>query len=527
MDSNGVDRGMSLLPYQPPKPRQSVYMVRAKKPDDEYISEKKARLEILKCAISREYFIDSYAKIYDPAMGGWIPFKLWKSQRRVLRIFSDNKQVAALKARQMGLSWLAIAYAVHQMVFQPIAEVLIFSKHEREAAKLLGEERLRGMYFNLPKWMQAERVIVDKYTEFRLSNGSGATAFPSSAGDSYTATLAIVDEADLIQDLGKLLGRVEPTVEAGGQIFLISKADKDKPNSYFKSIYSGAREGKNAYAPMFLGWHEHPGRDQAWYDDKVQHHLTTDGSLDNLHENYPATEQEALSARTMNKRIPARHLERCYDDLLPVVNVGFDDADLLPMLADGRQVPNIPGLVIYEMPRPGKRYVIGIDAAQGKEESNDTAFTVLELTTLVEVAHLSGLIEPTLTAKYAHDIGAFFNDAAVMPERNNHGHVIISWLNENSHLEVMLGMDGDWGWLSNGVGKFVLYNTAADSFRSAQTTVRTLKTFRQLGDINRNTLRASANGADDCADSYALALCGAQYGLIMSGWGGSWNDLNG
>ncbi len=53
------------------------------------------------------------------------------------------------------------------------------------------------MYAKLPAWMRSA-VVQDNDHEWQLSNGSVARAFPTSAGDSYTATLAIVDEADLV-----------------------------------------------------------------------------------------------------------------------------------------------------------------------------------------------------------------------------------------------------------------------------------------------------------------------------------------
>ena len=46
---------------------------------------------------------------------------------------------------------------------------------------------------------------VDNDHEWQLSNGSRVLAFPTTAGDSYTASLAIVDEADLVPDLGRLM----------------------------------------------------------------------------------------------------------------------------------------------------------------------------------------------------------------------------------------------------------------------------------------------------------------------------------
>ena len=98
------------------------------------------------------------------------------------------------------MSWLVVGYALWLMLFRPAATVLLFSKRDDEAVHLLNF-RLRGMYERLPDWMRARQAVVENSHEFRLSNGCAALAFPTTGGRSYTATLAVVDEADHCDDL--------------------------------------------------------------------------------------------------------------------------------------------------------------------------------------------------------------------------------------------------------------------------------------------------------------------------------------
>ena len=44
------------------------------------------------------------------------------------------------------------------------------------------------MYDRLPVWLKVRSCPVDNDREWQLSNGSRALAFPTTAGDSYTAT---------------------------------------------------------------------------------------------------------------------------------------------------------------------------------------------------------------------------------------------------------------------------------------------------------------------------------------------------
>ncbi len=59
-----------------------------------------------------------------------------------------SRKLVILKARQLGISWLCLSYALWLMLFQAPATILLFSLREEEAKELLW--RLRGMYERLP-----------------------------------------------------------------------------------------------------------------------------------------------------------------------------------------------------------------------------------------------------------------------------------------------------------------------------------------------------------------------------------------
>lgn len=456
--------------------------------------EQRVKLEWLKCSRSFGYFADTYCHIYDATAGDWVPFRLWPAQHEVARLLVDRLLVIILKARQLGLTWLVLAFALWLMLYRPAATVLLFSRRDDEAVHLL-DDRLKGMYRRLPEWMQVREVLTDSGHTWQLSNGSEARAFPTTAGDSYTATLAIVDEADLVPDLGRLMRAVKPTIDGGGRMVLLSRADKSRPQSEFKRIYRAAKQLLNGWAEIFLPWHARPERDAAWYEAQKRDILSRTGSLDDLHEQYPATDTEALAPRTLDKRIAPDWLEQCY--------VAMEPLDKLPAGS-----PAIPGLAVYRLPEPGRDYVIGADPAEGNPTSDDSALTVLDRLTGEEVACLSGRFQPSTLGAHVDAIGNWYNRAVVMVERNNHGHAVLLWLHDNSSLPVLAGFDGKPGWHSTTRGKTLLYDTCADAFRDGETTLHSFATYTQLASIEGSTLRAPEGEHDDRADSYALALAG-------------------
>lgn len=422
----------------------------------------------------------------------WRPFHLWPAQRDVLTKMTEHPYILVLKARQLGLTWLCLGYILWRMCLHAAATVGIFSRREEDAQELL-DFRLKGMYDRLPSWAHAGAALENNKTRWVLPNGSTAMAFPTNGGRQYTFSLVLVDEADFQPDLPSLLTAVEPTIDAGGQMLLISSSNKDLPESRFKTVYRGAVESANRWQPIFLPWHARPDRDAAWYAAQKADKLANTGALDDLHQEYPATDTEALAPRTLDKRIPFTWLEACYVKMSPIVD---------------ENAPSIPGLVIYHPPQPGHRYAVGVDPAEGNPTSDDSALAVLDVDTGEECASLSGKFQPSVIAGHADAVGCYFNEAGLMVERNNHGHAVLLWLDEHSKLRILPGHDGKPGWLSSSLGKTMLYDEMADCFNDGDTTLHSFGTYMQLASIEGATLRAPEGQHDDRADAYAFAHVG-------------------
>lgn len=434
----------------------------------------------------------------------WILFHPWQAQIETLDVLEKHNKVAILKARQLGFSWLAIAWALWHMLFKPAATILLFSKRDDEAVELLAH-RLRGMFDRLPAYMKdikpQEAVdlprLPDGMHKWQLPNGSRALAFPNTGGRSYTGSIAIVDECDYLPDLNKLLDAVEPTVEAGGKLVLLSTSDKSKPESPFKKIYRAAAAGENNYRPVFYGWQARPDRTVEWYEGVRRDKVAKDGSLDGLHEQYPATDLEALAPRSMDKRIHADWLMTCFQPMAP-----RDQCSL------GNDAPAIPILMVYHLPVAGHRYVVGLDPAEGNPTSDDSALEVIDTTSGEEVACLAAKLQPEVLAAHGATVATWYNRAQILCERNNHGHACILWLKDNSCLKLVTGRDKKPGWTDDSKGKSLLYDECSRAFRECDVVLHNRKTYEQLQSIEGSTLRAPEGQADDCADAFALAILG-------------------
>lgn len=448
--------------------------------------------ELQKCRVDVAYFIATYCQIYNATERDWVRFDLWEAQRQILNDFHESLLSLVLKARQLGLSWLTLCYALWMMRFHPAVAVLIFSKRDEEAIELL--ERLKGIDSRLPDWMRGS-VTSDSKHDYGLGNGSSAKAFPTTGGRSYTGSLVIVDEADFVQDLDALLNAVKPTIDAGGQMIMISTVDKSRPESPFKRIYRAAKRNKTEWRAIFLPWHARPGRTAEWYEAQRVDVMARTGALDDLHQEYPATDTEALAPRSLDKRISPMWIEACYDEFEPIEVEG---------------APAIPGLEIYVPPVKGAQYVIGGDPAEGNPNSDDSALTILDWITGEECAVLAGKFEPSTLGSHIKEMSAYYNHAPAMIERNNHGHAVIQWVQEHARrVRVLHGHDDKPGWMSSKLGKALLYTECANHFRQNATDgtkiLHSFVSYQQLASIEGATLLAPEGQHDDRADSFALA----------------------
>jgi len=307
--------------------------------------------------------------------------------------------------------------------------------------------------------------------------------------------LVIADEFDLVDDQSRFMRSVKPTIDAGGKMLLVSRANKSKPQSLFKRMYRAAKRRENDWTCIFLPWFARPIRDAAWYEAQRRDILARSGALDDLHEQYPATDVEALAPRSLDKRFPSEWLDRVYVEV-----------PLSSQMALLQRAPAISGLEVFALPVKGRKYVIAADPAEGNPNSDDSALEILDRESGEEVAALAGKFEPAVLAGLIDHLGRFYNRADVLVLRNNHGHAVLLWLKDHSKLKLLPGLDGRAGFPESTLTKAQMCDLAADALRLQQVTLHSFATYTQLSIIEGATLRAPEGEHDDRASAYMAAV---------------------
>ncbi len=186
----------------------------------------------------------------------------------------------------------------------------------------------------------------------------------------------------------------------------------------------------------------------------------------------------------------------------PLFTIGVTD-DVAPNFC-----PAIPGLRVWALPAKGRKYVIGLDPAEGNPTSDDSALCVMD-DNGAQVAEVAGKFTPTDLSFYADRLALWYgNDARVMVERNNHGAGVLAWWETNGKSKLLKGSDDKDGWLSNRPGKVLLYDQTAEAFQSKAVVLRSFETWVQLASVDGQTLRAPEGQMDDRAIAYALCVVG-------------------
>lgn len=251
---------------------------------------------------SAAYLTSAYGHVQDEEGDTPAPFILWPEQEEVIEALVEELRVIILKARQLGLTWIALHYAVHHMAFDPNtarANVLALSKDLDNAKKLL--KRARRIVKLLPPYLRIpeDRETRDSLTEYKLVGRGRMLSLTSSpsAARSETATLFLWDEAAWPKNrvAGPIWTAAAPTLGRKGKAIIISSgngpAEQPGDGQAFAKLWQRATSGTSEFKPIFLPSTVDPRRDEAFHKARRAEALSEAEYL----QEYPASPDDALA----------------------------------------------------------------------------------------------------------------------------------------------------------------------------------------------------------------------------------------
>jgi hypothetical protein len=448
------------------------------------------------------YFCSNYWFIKHPEKGR-IKFDMREAQVETVAAWIDNRYSIVLKARQIGFSTLASAYVFWITFFWKDRFVIMLSRTEREAMKLLSKSKY-GFKF-LPKWMilRGPSIIDNNQLKMSFSNESAIESLPSgndpARGESVF--LVVIDEMAFLPNSDEAWASIEPIADVGGRVICLSTANGE--GNIFHELWVGSQTGNNQFKGIFYPWSA-GDRDDEWY--AVKKRQLPDWQLA---QEYPSDPDEAF----IRSGRPVFDLEalRSYEVIDPTKGyLHRISPKNLEFRQDGGE------LSVWEFPELGGVYCIGADVAEGLGYGDYSSAHVINAYTMEVVAHWHGFIDPDLFGEQVlADLGWFYGTGLVGVESNNHGLTTLKGLQRAGYKNIFrqrrLGQRAPvatevLGWRTTGSSKPLAIDELGAGIRDQELVIMCSNTIAEL-----RTFVRQANGKthgsphDDRVMSLAIA----------------------
>jgi len=451
-----------------------------------------------------QYFCANYWHIKHPERGR-IKFVLRESQIATVRTWMSERYTIVLKARQIGFSTLAAAYAFWLVFFVSDRFVVMLSRTERESVKLLAKSKY-GFRF-LPHWMKLRgpQQTTDHQLKMVFDNESAIESLPSgndpARGESVY--LVIVDEWAFLPNPEEAWASIEPITDVGGRVVGLSTANGS--GNFFHKLWVGSQTGDNKFKGIFFPWDADGERNEDWYEAKSQNMQSWQ-----MHQEYPRFPEEAF----IKSGNPVFDV-----DLLNSMEAIDPYIGYMHLYADGRAEFNLGeqgNFRLWEEPSSDGVYVIGADVAEGLSYGDYSSAHVIDATTGAVVAHWHGHIEPDLFGELMAEIGWWYKTALLGIESNNHGLTALKAAQKHGYRNlykqrrlnaVRADASDVLGWRTSSTSKPLAIDELNAALRDGSVRIFCEKTLAELKTfVRKDNGRTQGSPHDDRTISLAIAV---------------------
>ena len=337
-------------------------------------------------------FLAGYVS-HSPGEGtGRAPLTPWDWQMELGEVMGTAEPLIILKRRQVGVSLMISAYAVWTAGLNEESQsgrVLIISKEARSAKRVLKE--CRKQIGHLPIYLRPEagekftnevtkQPCQDSTEELEFSRGASIGSFsPVAGGRGETASLAIVDEASLLQaaDPEETISAVLPAADHG-QLILASTGNgrAQGGGKKFADLWDSAASGELPWQTFFIDRTMHPD----WNDEWAKRTMLAMGA-EKFKREYPETPSQALDNDAEGKAYDR-------DGVMAAIKAGDNIDGKQGEVFLGIDYGGIPSAVVVRASRRMVFEVVGEYVAEGPSPDPD-AFIL----SAVELADSCGKLE--------------------------------------------------------------------------------------------------------------------------------------
>lgn len=345
-----------------------------------------------------------------------------------------------LKSRKQGVTTFWGLFYLDDTMMTPNTTSCILAHKEKDVRKIFRIVKTAFKY--CPEYIemadgriwQKPSALYDNVNEL-VFDGINSTIYVAleSRGDTNN-NLHVSEAAHIPNAAERMAGTLEsvPNIELGSNITIESTAAG--VGGWFHDFWYDSESKMTGFDPVFKAWFMKPSN-----------RLTPPADF------YPTPEEEQLVARVIErygvtltfgqlfwwrmtkaqqrKLMNQEHPTFPDDAFLSSGMMVFDEDTIKGIIPKTpiRHLKN--GAAIFVEPKPGRRYIIGGDPAEGVGGDASVA-EVYDMVTLEQVAeYRNDRVSPNdFGEKVLPELGFLYNEAMIAPERNNHGHLVIDRL---------------------------------------------------------------------------------------------------
>jgi len=473
--------------------------------------------------------------------GKKIRFTLNRAQEHIHREIEDQLQhagwvrVLVLKGRQQGCSTYVEGRSYWKVTHRKGVRAFILT-HEQDATNNLFEMAQR-YHEHCPEKVKPTASASNAKELYFNGLDSGykvGTAGTKGVGRSSTIQYFHGSEVAFWPHAETHLAGVLQAVpnEPGTEVILESTANG--VGGVFYELWKEAEAGESQYIAIFVPWFWQPE-----YSIKAPPHFKATEEEKGLAKLYGLNKGQLAWRREKIRELKSKELFKqeypctAEEAFIHSGRSAFDAAwlDLAEQecfspkyradleVSTGKLVKREDGLLrVWDDPKPGKRYVIGADVAEGLEHGDYSCADVLEIPGGEQVAQWHGHVDPDQFGKILSWLGKRYSRALIGVERNNHGLLTLTTLRNTKYSNVYAQQDIErrsdghetkkFGWLTTSKSKFKIIDQLAAELRDEESGVvcsETVSEFRTYAIDESGSYNALPGCYDDRVMARAIA----------------------
>lgn len=223
--------------------------------------------EVARCESDPIYFIENYCRIVS-LDEGIIPFKLFEYQKKMIKMYAENRFSLTLTARQMGKTAAMAAFILWFAIFHPTKTVAVLANKGDQAQEIM--DRIRMAFEYLPFFLQHG---VKVYNKRRIEFDNGSVIFSAATSASgirgRSVDLCYIDEAAFIENDLTFYESTYPVITSGKESRVIMTTTPRGARGMFYMLWRESMAGRNYYTRLEVIWDQHPKRDEHWKEETI------------------------------------------------------------------------------------------------------------------------------------------------------------------------------------------------------------------------------------------------------------------